>query len=474
MNLPNGSASMQDGLHELVKSFRGTISLPGQAMFEVASKLWSKSAIKPPTDQPAVVFTTRGTADVAAALKFAQDYKLEVAVKSGGHCPRNSCWPDGGAVIDLSLMRSVYVDPIACTAVADGGCLLDDIDNETRLHSLMVPLGHAPVTGMGLAVNGGFGVASKVYGATCDHIVAIQLVTASGEVLTADADHHPDLFWALRGAGSAFGVITKLTFRLNRIPATFYGGAFMWADDPQHNNFRTIARFIRDQVIPDPHLSLQVIRAAHPEKGPMLLSMVMYFGDDLVETKAAFLTPMRDLAPFHDTVGKETYAEVQTTLMPMFGPAPPHFEYGTMSMFSLDQVTDELIDTVITELIDQAPLDKLPATMFLFDALSGEALKRSTAPVGLTQGDAYVGVIVGWLDAKQNAAGLAYGQHCKQVLARCHGTADAYSNMLHDDNGSDAALAKRVGSEANLKRLRELKQQWDPTRVFVNTPFRQL
>ncbi|KAK9815373.1 hypothetical protein WJX72_002398 [[Myrmecia] bisecta] len=474
MDLPNGSASMQDGLQELGRIFRGTISLPGQASFDVASMLWSKSATKPPTDQPAVVFTVRGTADVAAALKFAQDYKLEVAVKSGGHCPRNSCWPDGGAVIDLSLMRSVYVDPIACTAVADGGCLLDDIDNETRLHNLMVPLGHAPVTGMGLAVNGGFGVASKVYGATCDHIVAIQLVTASGKVVTADADHHPDLFWALRGAGSAFGVITKLTFRLNPIPATFYGGAFLWADDPQHNNFRTIARFVRDHVIPNPLLSLQVIRASPPDRGPILLSMVMYFGDDPVEEKAAVLQPMRDLAPLHDTVGKETYAEVQTTLMPMFGPAPPHYEYATLTMFSLDQVTDELIDTVTSELIDQAPLDKLPMTMFLFDSLSGEALKRSTSPVGVSQADAFVGVIVGWLEAEHNAAGVAFGQHCKQVLARCHGTADAYSNMLPNDNGSDAALAKRVGAEANLKRLRELKQQWDPTRVFVNTPFRQL
>ncbi|KAK9815262.1 hypothetical protein WJX72_000860 [[Myrmecia] bisecta] len=468
---------MEDGLGVIRESFRGGIYLPGEAEFESASKTWAKSALKPTTAQPAVVLRPRGTRDVAAALKFAQDHNLEVAVKSGGHCPRGSCWPNGGAVIDLSLMRSVYVDPIKRVAVAEGGCLLDDIDSETALHNLMVPLGHAPVTGMGLVVNGGFGVASKVFGATCDHVVSLQLVTAAGEVVTADADHNPDLFWAARGAGSAFGVVTKMTFRLHEVGPTFYGGIFFWPDDPEHHNFQAIATFIRDKGIPNPNLSLNLVRLAHPEMGPILISMVVYFGDELVEKKAEFLKPLRDLGPIKDTVGQDSYAQVQTSLLPLFAGVPPHYEYWASAQWTVAQATDDAIQRYATEIFDKLPLEKLPLTMFLYDSYCGDSMHASSSPIGMAGAGIFFAFVVGWLDPAMNDDGMAYAQYCKKTMAGLQAATDTYSNMFSDDkptNGAESGLKARVGGEANLKRLRQLKKQWDPNNVFVNNPFRGL
>ncbi|GFH06217.1 FAD-linked oxidase, partial [Haematococcus lacustris] len=142
-----------------------------------------------------------------------------------------------GMTIDLSLMRSVAVDPVNKVAIADGGCLLGDIDRETALHGLAVPLGHAPVTGMGLALGGGFGIATRVLGTTSDHIVGATIVTADGSVRVVDKDSDPELLWCLRGAASAMGVVTKIKFRLDDV-SDAVTGTMVFPDDPEHKMWR--------------------------------------------------------------------------------------------------------------------------------------------------------------------------------------------------------------------------------------------
>jgi FAD/FMN-containing dehydrogenase len=263
---------------------------------------------------------------------------------------------------------------------------------------------------MGLAVNGGFGIASKVFGATCDHITSVQLVTADGQVVTADDDHNQDLFWALKGAGSAFGVIIKLTFRLHKVPETFYGGLVIWKDDPQHETFFKLATFLRDQGIPDPNLSFQLLRVLSPKHGPVLASMINYFGDDPVEEKAKKLQLFFDLNPVMSTLGRSSYAQVQRSLMPMLKDSPPHYEYWTNAMWKREQATDEAIRQFAAQIFDKLPPETLPVSVIGFDSMAGEPVHSSKSPTGVATSDIIMMFSIGWENEKFNDEGVQFAR----------------------------------------------------------------
>ena len=212
---PDGSSTIDEQLRlhiaeELAGSFKGDIMGPHHPGYEQARQLWNAMIDR----RPGLILRCTSTRDVVAAVNVAREHGLLPAVRCGGHNVAGKAMSDGGLTIDLSGLREVTVDPERKLVHAGGGCRLGDVDAATAPHKLIVPAGIMSETGVaGLALGGGIGWFSRKHGLTCDNFVSLELVLASGEVIEVSAESHPELFWALRGGGGNFGIVTRFTFR---------------------------------------------------------------------------------------------------------------------------------------------------------------------------------------------------------------------------------------------------------------------
>src|ERR671936_80956 len=195
----------------------GPVIGPGDEGYDAARRIWNGAIDR----RPACIARCTGVADVAAAVRFARERDLEVAVRSGGHSFPGLSTCDDGIVIDLSPMKGIRVDPLARTVRAQAGVLLGELDRETQAFGLAVPAGIVTHTGLaGLTLGGGIGWVMRKHGLTVDQLLSVDLVTAEGELLTASEERNPDLFWAVRGGGGNFGIVTEFEFRLNPVGPT--------------------------------------------------------------------------------------------------------------------------------------------------------------------------------------------------------------------------------------------------------------
>ena len=203
-----------DAVADLAARVRGPVLTPGQEGYEEARAIQNGLIDR----KPGLIVRCTGTADVVEAVNFAREHELLLSVKGGGHNVAGNCLNDGGVVIDLSAMRAVHVDPSARRARVGGGATWADVDRETQLHGLAAPGGVVSTTGVGgLTLHGGMGHLRRQYGLSIDNVVSVEVVTADGEVRTASESENEDLFWAIRGAGSNFGVDTWFEFALHPV-----------------------------------------------------------------------------------------------------------------------------------------------------------------------------------------------------------------------------------------------------------------
>jgi FAD/FMN-containing dehydrogenase len=238
---------------QLGGSFRGELLLPTSPGYDTARRIWNGAIDR----HPACIARCRGTADVIAAVRFARGHDLEIAVRGGGHNVAGTAVCDDGVVIDLSAMRAVWVDPAGRTAWVQGGALWGDVDHETQAHGLATTGGIVGHTGVaGLTLGGGIGFLMRKHGLTVDNLLAAEVVTAEGSILRASADEHPDLFWALRGGGGNFGVVTSFRFALHPLGPTVMAGPVFWAADDTTD----LLRFYRDFVAEAPDELGSVVR----------------------------------------------------------------------------------------------------------------------------------------------------------------------------------------------------------------------
>ncbi len=209
---------------ELDSAIKGQVILPGDVAYEESRKVYNGMIDK----KPAVIVRCRNKEDVIVAIKYASENQLEVAIRSGGHHGAGLGLVNDGMVIDLSLLKEIKVDPSKRTATIQAGCLLKEIDQATHPHGLALPSGIIGTTGIGgITLGGGMGYLSRKGGLTIDNLVEAEIVLASGEVVTASKDNHPDLFWAIRGGGGNFGVV--ISFKFNLIPIkNVYAGPMLW------------------------------------------------------------------------------------------------------------------------------------------------------------------------------------------------------------------------------------------------------
>jgi FAD/FMN-containing dehydrogenase len=296
--------------------------------------------------RPALVAGCAGAEDMVAAVNFARENELRLAVRGGGHGVAGHALCDGGLVIDLSEMRAVEVEPQRRTARAQGGCTLGDVDRETQRYGLATPLGVVTETGIaGLTLSGGIGHLRRRHGLSCDNLVSAQVVTADGSLLTASEGENEDLFWALRGGGGNFGVVTSFEYRVHPVgPEVFVGFVFYRASRAREV-LRSCERYLSeapDDVSPLAFFG-QVPEAEEfpPESHgePYLTVLALHPGDPAEGER--ILRPLREIAdPIADLSGTMPYAEAQAILDEDY---PDGWRYNWKSV-NVPELSDELIE----------------------------------------------------------------------------------------------------------------------------------
>ncbi len=299
-----------------IDGFRGRLIGAGDADYDIARAVWNGAIDR----RPRLIAQCIGTADVVAAVRFARDHDLEIAIRGGGHNVAGTAVCDDGIVIDLSAMRGVRVDPAARKAWVQGGALWGDVDRETQAHGLATTGGIVSHTGVaGLTLGGGIGWLMRKHGLTVDNLLAADVVTAEGELMRASEEEHPDLFWALRGGGGNFGVVTAFEFRLHPVGPTILAGPVLWDAAEAGEVLRFYRDFIRDA--PDELGTIVKFTTAPPlpvipenlHWRPVVMVGACYAGP--VEDGEQALRPLRACGtPLHDLVGPKPYLELQSAL----------------------------------------------------------------------------------------------------------------------------------------------------------------
>ncbi len=407
--------------------------------------------------RPALVARCHGTADVQAAVRFARERGLEIAVRGGGHNVAGNAVCDGGLMIDLSAMRGVHVDPRARRARAQGGATWGNYNRETQLYGLASTGGVVSTTGVGgLTLGGGLGWLMGKHGMAVDCLRAVELVTASGEVVRASADEHSDLFWAVRGGGGNFGVATWLEYELYPVGPMVLGGLVAHP----FTAARDVLRFYRDftQSLPDDLTAFAGLLHAPDGSGTQIAAIMVCHAGSL-EAGAAAVAPVRRFgSPVMDVIGPMPYSAVNM----LFDAGFPRGALNYWKSSFLATLADGAIDTMI-ERFAAAPS---PMSGLLLEHFHGAATRvgpTDTAFPHRTVAHNFLAVAE-WLEASATQANVAWARDTYAALAP-HFASGRYANYLNAEEVTQSgAVSDAFGP--NWKRLREVKERIDPDNVF--------
>jgi FAD/FMN-containing dehydrogenase len=445
-------------LEALGARLKGELITPQSLEYDDARSLWNAMIDR----RPALILRCRGTADVALAVRFARQHGLLNAVKSGGHNIAGQAVCEDGMVIDLSPMRGVWVDPGARTARAQGGCTLGCIDRETQLHGLAAVLGFVSTTGAaGVTVGGGFGYLTRKYGWTCDNLRSVEVVTADGAVRTASEAENPDLFWAIRGGGGNFGIVTSFEYELYPVGPEIVGGAIAWRgeDAPEVLEFfRAFAASAPPELTCVLGLRLAPSAPWLPQEmhgKPIAMAIVCHSGPvdqgerDLAELKAFG-------SPVGDVVARRPYAQQQALLDPT-QPKGRRYYWKSDYMAGIHPKSFP----VLLEHFGRICSPHSAIILFQLEgALNG--LPEDHCGAGARDARWVLNVTGSWESQADDAKNIAWARGCWQDMLP-FSTGSAYLNFMTEDEGADRLLQ---GYGKNHARLRELKAKWDPDNLF--------
>ena len=430
---------------------------PHDAGFGEATLLWNGLI----ATTPAYACQPAGTDDVVRAVEFARDAGLPVAVRGGGHHIAGRALAAGGVTIDMSRLRGVAVDPESRTVTVQPGCRLADVDRATQRHGLATPLGFISEVGVaGLTLGGGLGYLTRRFGWTVDNLLEVEMVTADGSVRRAARDEHADLFWGVRGAGAALGVVTSFTFRLHEVGPTIRGGLIAWPFD-RADEILEAYRALTAAAPRELAVWLNLLRApaapfVPPEwRGERVCAMSVCFSGEAAEAAAA-LAPIRALGdPAFDLLGERPYVEQQSYL----DATEPKGDHYYWKAGYLDELTDELL-AMWPELAAGCPI---PRTQIALLHLGGALNERPAADgvVGNRDIRYACGVIGIWEPGADDAAYERWVRDAWERVAPL--TTGAYINFQTADEGADRV---RAAYGSNYDRLVELKRAYDPDGMF--------
>ena len=441
-----------------IDGFLGVVLEPGDEGYETARQIWNGDIQR----RPAVIARCSGTADVLAAVKFARERSLPVAVRGGGHAVAGHAVCDDGLVIDLSPMTGVRVDPLAGTVRAQGGCLWRHVDHETQAFGLAVTGGIVTHTGIGgLTLGGGIGHLMRRFGLTIDNLAACDVVTADGELLVASEDEHPELFWGLRGGGGNFGIVTSFRYRLQPVGPTVVAGLVAWPMEEASS----VLRFFRDVLgdAPDEVGIMANLRLAPPlpvvpeelHGKPIVSLIVSYMGP--IDEGLEMLRPLRRFKnPAVDAVGPKPYRAHQA----MFDAAYPHGRHYYWKAWKLPPLTDDAIDVIV----EQASAITSPYSAIPIFALGGAVARVDDHATAFTGRSAAhdINFVASWLpDDPDPERHRAWARRSWEAM-RPHGHG-VYVNFMSDEPAAQVKASYGAGKYA---RLAALKAKYDPSNCF--------
>ncbi len=437
-----------EALRKFESSLRGDVLRPDHSAYDPARALYNAMIDK----HPALIVRCRATSDVVRALEFARGHQLLVAVRGGGHNVAGKALCDGGMVIDLSGMKRMQVDPTARTVQSEAGLTWGEFDRETQEHGLATTGGFISTTGIaGLTLGGGLGWLMRKYGLSCDNLRSVEIVTADGQVRTADATENPDLFWGVRGGGGNFGVVTSFEYRLHPVGQMLAGVVFFPLEQANDG-----LRFYRDLMDSAPdELMAYAVFLTSPEGAKMFAVPVCFVGP--MESAEKILRPLRSHPRVAaDTVQPMAYREIQS----MFDPALPAGRLNYWKSSFLRELSDGAIETLAAHFAESAS----PFSIVALEPFGGAVARVGVDETAFPHRRAPYTLVIPaiWTDPAESAMHTRWAREFWEAMQPFSSEA-VYVNYLDAD---DTDRVRAAYGTATYERLRLLKERYDPENFF--------
>jgi FAD/FMN-containing dehydrogenase len=447
-------------IEELQGTFRGRLIQPGDTDYDEERKIWNGYIDK----YPALIARCTGTADVIDVVNFARKNGIEVSVRGGGHNVAGTALCDDGMVIDLSGMRGIHVDPSRKLARVQGGATWGDLDRETQVFGLAAPGGVVSTTGVaGLTLGGGLGYLRKKHGLSCDNLHSVDIVTAEGVLLKASKSENPDLFWALRGGGGNFGIVTSFEFKLHEVGPEVMMCAIMYPIEVAENVLSTWKEFMLDS--PD-EISAQLLFWTIPDidafpeeaRGKQVVAITaMYVGDPDEGEKA--LQKLREIdTPVLDLSGKIPYTVANSMFDPFFPKHERYYYFKSQDLASLDKNTR----AALIEEAKKRPVDSMLIAIWHYGGQMNRIGSKETAFVSrdttfLLSMDSI------WDDPADSEKVISWSRNFLERMKRFSGDG-MYVNF--SGFGEEGEVLVKTAYGKNYDRLSSIKTKYDPDNFF--------
>ncbi|HYI67882.1 MAG TPA: FAD-binding oxidoreductase [Candidatus Limnocylindrales bacterium] len=449
----------QEALDTLAGSLDGSVMYPDDDGFAEATLLWNGMIKK----RPAVVVRAESTADVVAAVNFVRENQLELSIKGGGHNIAGLALSDGGITLDMSGMKGVEVDAKSRLARVGPGCTLGDVDRATQEHGLATTLGFVSATGVaGLTVGGGFGYLTRRFGWTVDDLEEVEVVTADGTARRASRTENEDLFWALRGGGGNFGVVTEFVFRLHEIGPEVTAGLIAWPAS-EADGVLDVYRRVAESAPPE--LTLVVLRRNAPPAPwvpeayhgkPVIVVVACHSGSP--EQAQEDLAPIKSHGePLADLIQVKPYVAQQSMLD---ATQPKGMHYYWKSEF-LPGVSDELFATFNQQFVDL----EAPANQIVLFQVGGALNEHPEDDGSMGNREAAFACVIQAMwpgDSPAADANRAWVRNAWQAL-KPYSTGGNYVNFQTEDETDERTEESYRG---NFERLGSVKATYDPSNLF--------
>lgn len=444
-------------IDEFKAHFRGEVLLAADADYDEVRQIWNAMIDR----KPALIARCTSPEDVMQAVEFARKHDLLVSIRGGGHNIAGNAVCDGGLMIDLSLMKSVQVDPATRRASVEPGCTLADVDAAVQAHGLATPLGINSTTGVaGLTLGGGFGWLSRKFGMTIDNLLSAEVITADGRQLHASATENADLFWGLRGGGGNFGVVTRFEFQLHPVGPDVLSGLIVFAFDQAKLVLTRFARFT--ETMPDELSVWMVTRKAPPlpflpedVHGKEMVALALCYAGDPKEGER-LIEPLRGFGTvLGEHIGVQPYVAWQQAFDPLLSKGARNY----WKSHNFSQLSDGAIDAII-EYAGKLPS---PQCEIFIGTIGGQTARVAPEAMAYSSRDAnYVMNVHGrWESAGEDERCIAWAREFF-TKSQPFASSGAYINFLTQDETDRIVFAYG----ATYDRLVEIKKKYDPTNLF--------
>jgi len=446
-------------IETLKNKVKGQIVLPNDPNYDEVREIWNAMIDR----RPVVIVQCAEADDVLHALSYARENGLEISIRGAGHNIAGSALCDNGVLIDFSNMKAVRVDAQKRRAYVEPGATLGDFDKAIQAHGLATPVGINSTTGIaGLTLGGGFGWLTRKYGMTIDNLVSAEMVTADGRKIHVSEDENTDLFWAIRGGGGHFGVVTQFEFQLHPVGPEILSGLLVF---PIHQAKQVLEKYREFVATAPEELNIWVVLRKAPPlpflpedvHGKEVVVLAVFYSGNIAEGEK-LIDPLRSFGDaYGEHIGAQPYAQWQQAFDPLLTP-------GARNYWKSHNFT-ELSDGALESIIEFAGKLPSPQCEIFIGLISGAANRVSSDAMAYGHRDAkfVLNVHGRWDEASQDEICIAWARAFFEA-SKPYASAGAYVNFMTGDEGDRVAAAYGV----NYARLKQIKKKYDPENIFHN------